>query len=149
MVEYWNLPEATAKTLVDGWIHTGDAGYVDEDGYLFICDRYKDMILVAGENVFPAEVENVIVRHPKVADAAVIGIPDDVTGEAVMAFIAAKPGEQVTTRDLMIHLRGHIANFKLPTKWEFVADIPRNPSGKILRRQLREEFWKDRERKVN
>ncbi len=150
MVEYWNLPEATAKTLVDGWIHTGDAGYVDEEGFLFIHDRFKDMILVAGENVFPAEVENVLARHPEVGDAAVIGIPDDTTGEAVMAFIEPKPGaEAPTTRRLLLFLRQHLANFKLPTRWEIVESIPRNPSGKILRRELRREFWDDRERQVN
>lgn len=150
MVEYWNLPEATAATLVDGWIHTGDAGYVDEEGYLFIHDRFKDMILVAGENVFPAEVENVLCRHPQVGDAAVIGIPDDTTGEAVMAFVEPKPdAAPPTTRQLLLFLRQHLANFKLPTRWQIVDDIPRNPSGKILRRELRREFWDDRERQVN
>lgn len=150
MVEYWNLPEATAATLVDGWIHTGDAGYVDEEGYLFIHDRFKDMILVAGENVFPAEVENVLCRHPQVGDAAVIGIPDDTTGEAVMAFVEPKPdAAPPTTRQLLLFLRRHLANFKLPTRWQIVDDIPRNPSGKILRRELRREFWDDRERQVN
>lgn len=149
MVEYWNLPEATAETLVDGWIRTGDAGYVDEEGYLFIHDRFKDMILVAGENVFPAEVENVLSRHPKVGDAAVIGVPDDGTGEAVMAFIEPKDGVRPTTRELMLFLRQHLANFKLPSRWAFINEVPRNPSGKILRRELRKTYWSDRERQVN
>ncbi|WP_255549529.1 long-chain-fatty-acid--CoA ligase [Corynebacterium sp. TAE3-ERU12] len=149
MVEYWNLPEATAETLIDGWIHTGDAGYVDAEGFLFIHDRFKDLILVGGENVFPAEVENVLIRHPKVADAAVIGIPDDTTGEAVMAFIEPALGEEPTTRELLLFLKQHVANFKLPTRWEIIDSIPRNPSGKILRRELRRTFWDGRGRQVN
>lgn len=150
MLEYWNLPEATAETLVDGWIRTGDAGYVDEEGYLFIHDRFKDMILVAGENVFPAEVENVLVRHPKVGDAAVIGVPDEATGEAVMAFIEPLAADdRPSTRDLMLFARKHLANFKLPSRWSFVDEVPRNPSGKILRRELRREHWAGRERQVN
>lgn len=150
MVEYWNLPEATAETLVDGWIHTGDAGYVDEAGYLFIHDRFKDMILVAGENVFPAEVENVLARYPKVGDVAVIGVPDETTGEAVMAFIEPKPGSaRPSTRELVLFLRSHLANFKLPSRWAFIDEVPRNPSGKILRRELRKAYWSDMERLVN
>lgn len=149
MLGYWHLPEATAETLVDGWIHTGDAGYIDEDGFVFIQDRFKDMILVGGENVFPAEIERSIARHPAVADAAVIGVPDERSGEAVLAFIEAAPGQQPTTRDLMMFLKDHLAPFKRPTRWEFVAEIPRNPSGKILRRDLRESYWAGRERQVN
>ena len=107
------------------------------------------MILVAGENVFPAEVENVLSRHPKVGDAAVIGVPDDGTGEAVMAFIEPKDGARPTTRELMLFLRQHLANFKLPSRWAFINEVPRNPSGKILRRELRKTYWSDRERQVN
>ena len=149
MVEYWNLPEATAETLVDGWIVTGDAGYVDDEGYLFIHDRFKDLILVGGENVFPAEVERVLCRHESVRDAAVIGVPDDRSGEAVLAFIELHDGAAASTRDLMLFARQHLANFKLPTRWEWVDSIPRNPSGKILRRSLREKFWAGRDRQVN
>lgn len=149
MVEYYRLPEATAETLVDGWILTGDAGYMDADGYVYISDRYKDMVLVSGENVFPAEVEKEIVKVPGVADAAVIGVPDERTGEAVMAFVQPQPGAEVTTRELVVSLRRRLAPFKIPSRWRVVDAVPRNSSGKILRRALREEFWAGRDRKVN
>lgn len=148
MIEYWNLPEATAETLVDGWIRTGDAGRLDSEGYLFIEDRVKDMVLVAGENVFPAEVENALAAHPAVADVAVIGVPDDASGEAVLAYIV--PGARTpSTRELALFLRDRLAPFKRPTQYRFVDSIPRNPSGKILRRTLRSEHWGDRVRQVN
>lgn len=149
MVEYYNLPEATAQTLVDGWILTGDAGYTDSDGYVYISDRYKDMVLVGGENVFPAEIEKEIVKVPGVEDAAVIGVPDEKSGEAVMAFVQAAPGRTPSTRDLVTFLRGQLAPFKIPSRWRFVDSVPRNSSGKILRRELREEFWAGMDRKVN
>jgi acyl-CoA synthetase (AMP-forming)/AMP-acid ligase II len=148
MLEYWRLPDATARTLIGGWIHTGDAGYLDSGGYLFICDRIKDMIIVAGENVYPAEIENALTKHPAVAEAAVIGAPDERWGEAVHAFVATKPDAEVTPRELMAFLRAHIAAFKIPARFYFVEQIPRNPSGKILRRVLRDEFWVGREIKV-
>jgi long-chain acyl-CoA synthetase len=149
MIGYWNNPEATAKTVVNGWLHTGDAGWVDEDGYLFLCDRVKDMIIVGGENVFPAEVENAIAGHPSVREAAVIGIPDDRWGEVVHAFVVLQPESAVTGRELAQFLRGKIAPFKLPRRFEFVDYIPRNATGKILHRQLRESFWQGRERAIN
>jgi long-chain acyl-CoA synthetase len=149
MVEYWGLPEATAATLVDGWIHTGDAGYLDEDGYVFIHDRLKDMIIVGGENVYPNEIENVLTKHPGVADAAVIGVPDDAFGEAVLAFVAPRPGAQVRAGDLLRFCRGRIAGFKVPSRFELVEKVPRNPSGKILRRELRDRYWSTQDRKVN
>lgn len=148
MLDYWNLPAATAETLVDGWIRTGDAGYLDDDGYLFIQDRVKDLILVGGENVYPAEVENALVAHPDVHDAAVVGIPDDAAGEAVLAYVVPVPGRTVSTRQLALFLREHLADFKRPTRYEFVDEIPRNPSGKILRRTLRDAHWVGRERRV-
>ncbi|HEY8981166.1 MAG TPA: long-chain-fatty-acid--CoA ligase [Streptomyces sp.] len=149
MLEYWGLTEATDRTLVDGWIHTGDAGYLDEDGYVFICDRIKDTVIVAGENVYPAEVENALCTHPAVAEAAVIGIPHDRWGEAVHAFVVLGPGQRATPRELMLSLRGRIADFKIPTTYEFIDRVPRNPSGKILRRTLRDPYWTGRERQVN
>jgi fatty-acyl-CoA synthase/long-chain acyl-CoA synthetase len=149
MLEYWRLPEATKRTLVDGWVHTGDAGYLDEDGYVFICDRIKDVVLVAGENVYPAEVENAICSHPAVADAAVIGIPHERWGEALHAFVVPNGGVEVSPRQLMLALRGVIADFKIPASYDFIEQIPRNPSGKSLRRQLREPFWAGRDRQVN
>ncbi|MEU9884248.1 long-chain-fatty-acid--CoA ligase [Sphaerisporangium sp. NPDC051011] len=149
MLEYWGLPEATAATLVDGWIHTGDAGYLDSDGYVYICDRLKDMIIVGGENIYPTEIENVLAKHPAVADVAVIGVPDDRFGEAVHAFVALRSGEAARPRDLMVFCRDRIASFKIPSRFEFVDRVPRNPSGKILRRELRDRFWATRDRRVN
>ncbi|MDX3746445.1 long-chain-fatty-acid--CoA ligase [Streptomyces sp. AK08-02] len=149
MIEYWGLPEKTAETLVDGWIHTGDAGYVDEDGYVFIRDRIKDAILVAGENVYPAEIENVLEGHPGVAEAVVVGAPDERWGEYVHAFIVPDPEQQPTPRDLHTYLVPQLASFKLPARYEFIDSVPRNPSGKILRRELRDRFWNDSARKVN
>nr|WP_168504582.1 fatty acid--CoA ligase [Streptomyces sp. S1D4-11]QIY93221.1 fatty acid--CoA ligase [Streptomyces sp. S1D4-11] len=149
MVEYWGLPDKTAETLVDGWIHTGDAGYIDEDGYLFIRDRVKDAILVAGENVYPAEIENVLEHHPGVAEAVVVGAPDERWGEYVHAFVVPAPGQPPSPRDLHTFLVPRLASFKLPARYEFVDTVPRNPSGKILRRELRDRFWGDSARKVN
>ncbi|WP_079085319.1 fatty acid--CoA ligase [Streptomyces dysideae] len=149
MVEYWGLPDKTAETLVDGWIHTGDAGYVDEDGYVFIRDRIKDAILVAGENVYPAEIENALEGHPGVAEAVIVGAPDEQWGELVHAFVVAAPGEQPKPRDLHRFLVDRLAAFKLPARYEFIDHVPRNPSGKILRRELRDRFWNGSERKVN
>jgi fatty-acyl-CoA synthase/long-chain acyl-CoA synthetase len=149
MLEYWRQREATEKTLIDGWIHTGDAGYLDEEGYLFICDRIKDTIIVAGEKVFPVEVENALSKHPAVADVAVIGVPDQRWGEAVHAFVVPKPGQKVSARELMLSLKGHLADFKAPSQYTFTDKIPRTPSGKILRRTLREPFWRHMDRQVN
>lgn len=148
MVEYWNLPEATARTLVDGWVHTGDAGYLDEDGYLFIRDRIKDMIIVAGENVYPAEIENVISGHPGVAEVAVVGVPDHRWGEAVHAVVVPAPDKEIDAGDLARFLQGKLAAFKMPLRYEFCEALPRNPSGKILRRELRERYWRDHARAV-
>ncbi|MFK4102872.1 fatty acid--CoA ligase [Streptomyces sp. NPDC019531] len=149
MVEYWRLAEATEKTLVDGWIHTGDAGRLDEDGHLYIQDRIKDMIIRAGENIYPAEIENAVSAHPAVADVAVIGVPDSRWGEAVHAFVALRPGQQATSLQLKSFLRGRIADFKIPSKYEFIDKVPRTASGKILRRTLRDRFWASQDRNVN
>lgn len=149
MLEYWGLPRATAETLADGWLHTGDAGTLDAGGYMFISDRIKDTIIVAGENVYPAEVENALCKHPAVAEAAVIGAPDERWGEAIRAFVALRAGFEATPRQLMMFLKGTIADFKIPTRYDFVPSVPRNPSGKILRRVLRDECWAHMERKVN
>src|SRR5438270_11178805 len=142
---YRNLPEATAKTLgSDGWLRTGDAGYMDEDGYLYIRDRIKDMIISGGENIYPAEVESAICDHPDVAEAAVIGIPDDKWGEAVKAIVVMKPGKQATATDIINFTRERIAGFKTPKSVDFLEALPRNPSGKILRRNLRDPYWAGR-----
>jgi fatty-acyl-CoA synthase/long-chain acyl-CoA synthetase len=149
MLEYWRLPEATAATLVDGWLRTGDAGYIDEEGYLFIRDRIKDLIIVAGENVYPAEVENALCAHPAVLEVAVIGIPHERWGEAVHAVVVPRPGHAVTARELRLAVCDVLADFKAPTSFEFIERLPRNPSGKILRRVLRDPYWRHAERQVN
>lgn len=149
MLEYWKMPDATAATLIDGWVHTGDAGYLDADGYVFIQDRLKDMIIVGGENIYPNEIENVLAKHPAVADVAVIGVPDDRFGEAVLAVIATRPDAEVRPAELLRYCQGRIASFKVPSRFEFAERIPRNPSGKILRRELRDRHWAGRDRNVN
>ena len=147
---YWNNPEATAATIdADGWLRTGDAGYLDEDGYLYIHDRVKDMIISGGENVYPAEVENALYSHPKVADVAVIGVPDPKWGEAVKACVVVKPGETLTEAELIAHARKLIAGYKCPKSVDFLEALPRNPSGKILRRELRAPYWAGKDRNVN
>jgi long-chain acyl-CoA synthetase len=150
MAGYWKLDEATAKTVdADGWLRTGDAGYLDEDGYLFIHDRVKDMIISGGENIYPAEVESAVYGHPHVAEVAVIGVPDDKWGEAVKAVVAAKPGVTPDADDIIAFARTRIAHFKAPKSVDFVDALPRNASGKILRRELRAPYWEGRERLVN
>lgn len=149
MLGYHQRPDATAATLRDGWIFTGDAGELDAEGYLTLRDRLNDLVIVGGENVYPVEIENALCGHPAVVDAAVVGVPDDVTGEALLAFVHVRPGAEVSPRDLILHLRPQLAAFKLPRRFEVVAEIPRNPSGKILRRVLREPYWVGRERRVN
>jgi acyl-CoA synthetase (AMP-forming)/AMP-acid ligase II len=140
MLGYWNRPEETARTLVDGWLHMGDAGYLDEDGYLYLCDRIDDTIIVAGQNVYPAEVENALGNHPAVADVAVIGVPHERWGEAVQACVVLRAGHTVRPRDLMLSLRGQLAGYKIPTHYDFVDSLPRNPTGKVVRRSLRERY---------
>ena len=150
MVGYWNLPEATAKTIGrDGWLRTGDAGYLDKDGYLYVQDRIKDMIISGGENIYPAEVESAVCDHPDVAEAAVIGVPDDTWGEAVKAVVVLKPGKQASASDIISFTRTHIAAFKTPKTVDFIEALPRNASGKILRRHLRDPYWSGRDRQVN
>ena len=150
MLGYWNLPEATRETMsADGWVRTGDAAFMDDDGYIFIQDRMKDMIISGGENVYPAEVESAIYGHPDVAEVAVIGVPDERWGEAVKACVVPKPGRTVDPDDVIAWARERIAAFKAPKSVDVIDALPRNPSGKILRRSLREPYWEGRERRVN
>jgi acyl-CoA synthetase (AMP-forming)/AMP-acid ligase II len=149
MVGYWKNPEATAATLVDGWVLTGDAGSTDADGYVFVSDRFKDMIIYAGENIYPAEVESVLCGHPAVAEAAVIGVPDERWGEQVKAILVLRPGATTTGREILAHARNHLATFKLPKTVDFVTALPRTPSGKIQKHLLRKPYWEGRERQVN
>jgi long-chain acyl-CoA synthetase len=149
MLGNWNQPEATATTLRGGWLHTGDAGYLDAAGDLYIHDRIKDMIISGGENVYPAEVENVLFGHPAVADAAVIGVPDPRWGEAVKAVVVLKTGGQATEVELIAYCRERIAHYKAPKSVDFVESLERNPSGKVLKRVLRAPYWAGHERQVN
>ena len=150
MLGYWNLPDATKGTMADGgWVRTGDAGYLDADGYLYIHDRVKDMIITGGENVYPAEVESAIYGHPDVLEVAVIGVPDDKWGESVKAICVAKPGAQIDAESVMSWARERIAGFKTPKSVDVIAALPRNASGKILRKDLRAPYWEGRERQVN
>ncbi len=149
MQGYWKMPEATTETLKGGWLHTGDMGCFDEDGYIYIKDRMKDMIVSGGENVYPREIEEVLFTHPAVADAACIGIPSEKWGEEIKAIVVLKPGATATDRDVISYCDGKLAGFKRPRSVDFVASLPKNPSGKVLKRELREPYWKDRTRRVN
>jgi acyl-CoA synthetase (AMP-forming)/AMP-acid ligase II len=150
MKGYWNKPDATTATIdAEGWLRTGDAGYLDEDGYLYIHDRVKDMIISGGENVYPAEVENAVYSHPKVADVAVIGVPDPKWGEAVKACVVVKPGETLTEAEVIAHARERVAGYKCPKSVDFIPALPRNASGKVLRRELRAPYWEGMDRAVN
>lgn len=150
MIGYWNLPDATAKTMVDGgWIKTGDAGYLDEDGYLFIHDRVKDMIISGGENVYPAEVESAIYGHPDVLEVAVIGVPDEKWGEAVKAVCVPRASATIDPDSVIAWARERIAGFKVPRSIDVIAALPRNASGKILRKDLRAPYWEGFDRQVN
>jgi acyl-CoA synthetase (AMP-forming)/AMP-acid ligase II len=150
MAEYWNLPEASAATRsADGWVRTGDAAYMDADGYVFIQDRVKDMIISGGENVYPAEVESAIYGHPDVAEVAVFGVPDAKWGEAVKAACVPRPGHTIDEDSVIAWARTRIAGFKAPKSVDVIEALPRNPTGKILRRALRDPYWEGRERQVN
>ncbi|WP_019633627.1 long-chain-fatty-acid--CoA ligase [Actinomadura atramentaria] len=147
-VGYWDLPDATAASILpDGFFRTGDVGYLDEDGYLYIHDRVKDMIISGGENIYPAEVENALMGHPQVTDCAVIGVPSDRWGETPKAIVVA--AGDVTEAELIAYCREHLAHFKCPTSVEIRDAIPRNPTGKILKRELREPYWAGQERAVH
>jgi acyl-CoA synthetase (AMP-forming)/AMP-acid ligase II len=146
---YWKLPDATARAVQGDWFFTGDAGYLDAKGYLYIYDRVKDMIVSGGENIYPAEVESALFGHPAVADVAVIGVPDERWGETVKAVVVRKPDSNVTPGDLIGWARERIASYKLPKSVDFIDALPRNPTGKILKRELRKAYWGDRQRQVN
>ena len=150
MVGYWRNEAGTKDAYLDGgWFRTGDIGYFDEDGYLYIHDRVKDMIVSGGENVYPAEVENVLMKHPAVADVAVIGVPDEKWGEVGKAMIVRAEGQEGSEEDIIAFAREGLAGFKVPKSVDFIDAIPRNPTGKILKKELRAPFWEGRDRAVN
>jgi long-chain acyl-CoA synthetase len=150
MKGYWNRPEETAKALgADGWLHTGDAGYLDAEGYVYLTDRVKDMIISGGENIYPAEVENALADHPAIADVAVIGVPDGRWGETVKAIVVRAPGADPGPAEIIAYARARLAHFKCPTSVDFAASLPRNPSGKLLKRELREPYWVGHARRIH
>ena len=149
MAGYWNKPELTAAALRGGWMHTGDAGYLDDRGYLFIVDRLKDMIITGGENVYSAEVENVLAGHPAVAACAVIGVPDPAWGERVHAVVVLQPGREITGEQLREFCRGQIAGYKLPRSVAFADALPISGAGKILKRELRKQYWDTADRNIS
>jgi long-chain acyl-CoA synthetase len=150
MAGYWRKPEETAATIdAEGWLRTGDAGYFDADGYLYLHDRIKDMVVSGGENVYPAEVENVLLAHPAIIDAAVIGVPDPKWGETVKAIVVLAPGETLDEAGVIAHCRDRLAHYKCPTSVDVADALPRNPSGKILKRELRAPYWAGAQRSIN
>ncbi len=150
MLGYWNKPKETASVLQDGWYYTGDAAYMDDEGFVFIVDRLKDMIISGGENVYSAEVENAISLLPGVAEVAVIGIPDAKWGEMIHAIIVPRAGANLTAEAVIDHCRTQIAGYKCPRSVEFRdTPLPLSGAGKILKRELREPFWKGYEKRVN
>jgi fatty-acyl-CoA synthase len=146
---YWNLPDATRDAFRNGWMHTGDAGSLDDEGYLYIQDRVKDMIVSGGENVYPREIEEVLHRHEAVADAAAIGVPDEAWGESIKAVVVLRDGADASAEEIIEFCRRDLAGYKRPRSVDFVDALPRNPTGKILKRKLREPYWQGKKRRVN
>jgi acyl-CoA synthetase (AMP-forming)/AMP-acid ligase II len=148
MKGYYKAPDKTAETIVDGWLHTGDIGHIDEEGYLHITDRKKDMIISGGFNVYPSEVEQVVWAHPAVQDCAVIGVPDEKWGEAVKAVVELSAGHSVSAEELIGLCKQKLGSVKAPKSVDFVAALPRSPVGKVLKKDLREQYWQDVQRKI-
>jgi long-chain acyl-CoA synthetase len=142
MTAYWRKPDETKETIRDGWLYTGDMGYYDEKGFIYIADRKKDMIITGGENVYPKQVEDVLYRHPAVKEAAVIGVPDPYWVERVHALVVLKENAQAAEEDIISFCKEHIAHYKAPKSVEFVESLPKNPQGKILKREIRSKYWK-------
>jgi len=145
---YWNMPDESAETLRGGWLHTGDAGMMDDEGYVYIQDRVKDMIVSGGENIYPRGIEDVLFQHPAVADAAVIGVPDEQWGETVKAIVVLRQGATATEEEIIDFCRGKLGGFERPRSVDFIDALPRNPSGKVLKRDLREPYWRGHRRRV-
>ena len=148
MKGYWRDPGATAKAIRDGWLFTGDIGYMDEAGYVFIMDRSKDMIISGGENIYPREIEEVIIQHPSVREVAIIGVPDSAWGEAVKAVIVVKPGTSLSQGEILDFCAERIARYKKPKSVDFVPELPKNAYGKIMKRELRAHYWQGRDRSI-
>lgn len=148
MKGYWRNPEATAETLRGGWLHTGDLGIMDEKGYVYILDRAKDMIISGGENIYSREIEDVILKHPAVFEVAVIGVPDEKWGESIKAIVALKEGQKAAEEEIINFCKEYLASYKKPKSVEFIEAIPKNPYGKVLKRELREKYWAGEARRV-
>jgi acyl-CoA synthetase (AMP-forming)/AMP-acid ligase II len=148
MKGYWRNSEATNDTIVNGWMRTGDVGYMDEQGYLYILDRTKDMIISGGNNIYPREVEEVLLRHPAVQEACVFSVPDREWGEAVKAVVVLRPGNTAAEEELIDFCRNHLASYKKPRSIDFVAELPKNAYGKVLKRELRAKYWEGYTRRV-
>jgi long-chain acyl-CoA synthetase len=149
MLGYWNRPEETAAALKDGWLRTGDLAYMDDEGYVFVVDRAKDMIISGGENVYSSEVENALYSHPAVLEAAVIGVPDPRWGEAVKAIVTLRRGAKATEDELITHCHRLLGGYKCPKSVEFRESLPKSGAGKILKSELRRPYWEGKTRKVN
>ena len=145
---YWNLPDESAEALRGGWMHTGDAGVMDEEGYIYIQDRVKDMIVSGGENIYPRVIEDVLFKHPAIADAAVIGVPDKQWGETVKAIVVLRDGATATEEEIIEFCRDKLGGYERPRSVDFVKALPRNPTGKVLKRELREPYWAGQKRRV-
>jgi acyl-CoA synthetase (AMP-forming)/AMP-acid ligase II len=145
---YWKLPEETSEAFKGGWFHSGDMATVDEDGFIFIMDRKKDMIISGGFNIYPREVEDILMAHPDVTEAGVVGIPDNIWGESVKAFVVKKQGGMVTEQALIQFCKENLASYKKPKSIDFIDELPKNENGKILRKALKEPFWKGLDRRV-
>ncbi|MCB0996071.1 MAG: AMP-binding protein, partial [Acidimicrobiales bacterium] len=143
MSGYWNAPDPSAATLRGGWLHTGDVGYVDEEGYVYLVDRKKDMIVTGGSNVYSVEVEKAVEDHPSVREVAVIGVPDERWGETVMAVVVVHEGSSLDLDELDAFCRSRLGGYKIPRRLEVVEELPRNPSGKVLKHELRRSWWPD------
>jgi acyl-CoA synthetase (AMP-forming)/AMP-acid ligase II len=149
MKGYWERPEETAATLRGGWLHTGDVGKMDEQGYVYILDRTKDMVISGGMNVYPREVEEVLLNHPAISEVCVFGIPDQKWGEAVKAVVVLKPGMSATEQEILGFAGDHMAGYKKPKSVDFSDALPKTPYGKVAKRELRAPYWAGRERMVN
>ena len=147
-IGYWGLPEETARTIQEGWLYTGDFGKFDDERYVYIVDRKHDMIISGGKNIYPREIEEVIYTHGAVLEAAVIGVPDDYWGESVKAFVVLKNGMKVTEEEIINLCKENIASYKKPRSVEFMHELPKSPTGKILKRVIREQYWQGSEKGV-
>lgn len=146
---YWNNPKATREALKNGWYYSGDLGTVDEDGYIFLVERKKEVIISGAENIYPREIENILFSHPAILEAAVIGIPHEKWGETPKAIIVLKPGEELSEEGVIEFCKAHLSSYKKPTSVEFVNSLPKNPQGKIMKRALKEKYWTGFGRKIN